>query len=82
MKTIEAPVTERDSTPIFAQLREEFGFTQIIADIVGEAGQAETAEQADQTVTEPPESVVDAEGTVDTEDAAAENADEVEKVEA
>jgi hypothetical protein len=65
MKTIDAPVTERDSTPIFAQLREEFGFTQIIAEITGEVAQGEPAEQADETVTE---SAEDAEDSEDTED--------------
>jgi hypothetical protein len=63
MKTIEAPVTERDSTPIFAELREEFGFTQIIAEIIGETGQGDSAEQADETAAE---SAEDAEDSVNT----------------
>lgn len=68
MKTIEAPVTERDSTPIFAQLREEFGFTQIIAEAACETGQGESAEQADETVAEPAEDTEEFEDAENTED--------------
>lgn len=48
MKTIEAPAAERVSTPIFEQLREEFGFTQLIAEITGESEQDDTAEDTAQ----------------------------------
>ncbi|WP_116044153.1 hypothetical protein [Amycolatopsis palatopharyngis] len=66
MKTIEAPAAERVSTPIFEQLREEFGFTQLIAEIE----QDDPAEDPAEETAQAEESDEDSAATEAGEDAA------------